>query len=134
MSLLLMVMPLLPMAIVVVEPLPKIALVGRLAPEGPISQLEMVLLSLPFAVTASIEKMIVAPMVDKEALLAPFIEHLVMVLDVAPPTKRMVQVPYVTDTVVFSIVSELPQYSIHQKLHYRHHLNQSLATPQLQPQ
>lgn len=54
--LLLMIFPLFPMAVVVVEPFPKIALVGRFAPAGPISQLEMVLLSLPFAVLASVLK------------------------------------------------------------------------------
>ena len=58
-----MTMPLLPMAVVVVEPFPRIPLVGRFAPAGPMLQLEMVLLSLPLAVTASVLKKITAPFV-----------------------------------------------------------------------
>ena len=49
MLLLVIRIPLLPMAVVVVEPLPKMPLVGRFAPAGPMLLLEIVLLSLPFA-------------------------------------------------------------------------------------
>ncbi len=56
-------MPLLPMAVVVVEPFPKMPLVGKFEPAGPMLQLEIVLLSFPFAVTASVLKKITAPFV-----------------------------------------------------------------------
>ena len=107
-SLLLITIPLLPIAVVVVEPFPKIAFVGKLAPDGPISQLEIVLLSLPLAVTASVEKKTIAPFVATDDDTAPLSEHLVIVLLVAPPIKRMVDVPVNAETVVFSMVSELP--------------------------
>ena len=100
--------PLFPIAVVVVEPLPKIPFVGRLAPEGPISHSEMMLLSLPLAVTASVLKNIFAPLVATDPENAPLTEHLVIVLPVAPPIKRIVDVPVVADAVVFSTISELP--------------------------
>ena len=48
--------PLLPIAVVVVEPFPKIALEAKFAPADPILLLEIVLVSFPFAVTASVAK------------------------------------------------------------------------------
>ena len=103
-----MTIPLLPMAVVVVEPFPKIPLVGRLVPEGPILQFETVLLSLPLAVTASLAKNIFPPLVATAPENAPLTEQLVIVLPVAPPIKRMVEVSAVAETVVFSMISELP--------------------------
>ncbi len=108
MLLLLMTMPLLPIAVVVVEPLPRMALLGRLAPAGPMLLFEIVLLSLPFAVTASVLKKIVAPLVATEALAEPWMLALVTTLLVAPPMKRIVDVPLVAETVVLARVSELP--------------------------
>ena len=97
------------MAVVVIEPFPKIPLVGRLVPEGPILQFETVLLSLPLAVTASLAKYIFPPLVVATGPEnAPLTEQLVIVLPVAPPTKRMVEVSAVAETVVFSMISELP--------------------------
>ena len=108
MLLLLITIPLLPIAVVVVLPLPKMALVGRLAPAGPILLLEMMLLSLPVVVTASVEKKITAPLVATGIVPEPWILALVIVLRVAPPMKRMVEVPEVADTVVLAIVRLLP--------------------------
>src|SRR6185295_5347406 len=108
MLLLLMMFPLLPMASVVTEPLPRIALEGRLAPTGPMLLFEIVLLSLPLAVTASVEKKIVPPLVATDAVLAPWMFELVITLLVAPPMNRIVAVPEVAETVVLAIVRELP--------------------------
>src|SRR6185295_11899731 len=108
MLLLLMMFPLLPMASVVTEPLPRIALEGRLAPTGPILLFEIVLLSLPLAVTASVEKRIVPPAVATGAELDPWRFELVMTLPVAPPMNRIVDVDAVAEAVVLAIVSELP--------------------------
>lgn len=100
--------PLFPMAVVVVEPLPRIALLGRFAPAGPILQFEMVLLSLPLAVLPSVLKKTVAPFVATELAHDPCRLQFVIVLFVAPPMNRIVLVPEVADAVVFEIVSELP--------------------------
>src|SRR6476661_4038968 len=108
MLLLVMTMPLLPIAVVVVEPLPRIALEGRFAPTGPMLLFEIVLLSLPLAVTASVEKKIVPPLVATDEVLAPWRFALVTTLPVAPPMKRIVDVPAVAETVVLAIVNELP--------------------------
>jgi hypothetical protein len=108
MLLLSMTIPLLPIAVVVVEPLPRIAFVGRFAPEGPILQKEIVLLSFPLVVFASVEKKTVAPFVATEDETAPRNVQRVMVLEVAPPMNRMVDVPDVGDAVVFSIESASP--------------------------
>ena len=54
--LLLISMPLFLLAAEVVVPIPYIAFAGKFAPAGPILQFEMVLLSLPFTVTPSVEK------------------------------------------------------------------------------
>ena len=108
MLLLLTMLPLLPIAVVAVEPLQRIALLGRFAPAGPTLLLEIVLLSLPLAVTASVLKKIVAPLVATEALDEPCRLVLVMTLFVAPPMKRIVDVPLVADAVVLAMVSELP--------------------------
>src|SRR6186997_1008177 len=97
MLLLLMMMPLLPMAVVVVEPFPRIALVGRLAPAGPMLLFEIVLLSLPLAVTASVLKKMTAPLVATDIVPDPWTLELVMVLLVAPPMKRKVAVPEVAE-------------------------------------
>ena len=59
------------MAVVAVEPFPKIAFVGTFAPAGPISQLEMVLLSLPLVVKASVENNMVAPSVATDIVPEP---------------------------------------------------------------
>src|SRR5215210_6568909 len=103
MLLLSMMMPLLPMAVVVVEPLPRIALLGRLAPAGPMLLLEIVLLSLPLAVTASVLKKMVAPLVATDIVPEPWMFELVIVLLVAPPMKRMVEVPEVADAVMLAM-------------------------------
>ena len=92
------------MAVVVVEPFPKIAFVGRFAPAGPISQLEMVLLSLPSAVRASVENKIVAPSVVTAIVAEPFTLQLVIVLLVAPPIKRIVEVAVTAEVLVLVIV------------------------------
>lgn len=96
------------MAVVVAEPLPRMAFVGKLVPAGPILLLEIVLLSLPLGVLASVLKNIVAPLVATDIVPEPCRLELVMVLLVAPPIKRMVEVPDVAETVVFAIVSEFP--------------------------
>src|SRR4051812_33073150 len=101
-----MTIPLFPIAVVVVEPLPRIALLGRFAPAGPILLLEMVLLSFPLAVTASVLKKPVAPLVATELEQEPWRLQFVIVLLVAPPMKRIVLVPEVAEAVVFAIVSE----------------------------
>src|SRR6185295_19261922 len=108
MLLLLTMLPLLPMAWVVTEPLQRMPLVGKLAPAGPMSLFEMVLLSLPLAVSASVLKKTVAPLVATDAACEPWRLELVIVLLVAPPMKRIVDVPEVADAVVLAIVSELP--------------------------
>src|SRR6185295_390608 len=108
MLLLLMMMPLLPIAAVVIEPLPRIALLGRFAPAGPMLLFEMVLLSLPLAVTASVLKKMVPPLVATDDELDPWRLELVIVLLVAPPMNRIVAVPEVADAVVLAMVSELP--------------------------
>src|SRR6185295_11210803 len=108
MLLLLMTLPLLPIAVVVVEPLPTIALLGRFAPAGPMSLFEIVLLSLPLAVTASVEKKIVPPLVATDDEDEPCRIELVIVLFVAPPMNRIVAVPEVAEAVVLAIVSVLP--------------------------
>src|SRR6185295_6585084 len=100
MLLLLTMLPLLPIAVVVVEPLQRMPLVGRLAPAGPMLLFEMVLLSLPLAVTASVLKKMLAPLVATDIVPEPWMFELVIVLLVAPPMKRMVAVPEVADTVV----------------------------------
>ena len=96
------------MAVVLVEPFPKIAFVGRLAPAGPILLLEIVLLSFPFVVFASVLKKIVAPFVATDDETEPCRFEFVMVLLVAPPIKRIVEVPDVEEAVVFAIVREFP--------------------------
>ena len=80
MLLLVTTMPLLPIAVVVVEPLPRIALLGRLAPAGPMLLFEIVLLSLPFAVTASVLKKMIAPLVATDDVPEPWRFALVIVL------------------------------------------------------
>ncbi len=71
-------------------------------------QFEMVLLSFPLAVTASVLKKMVAPFVATELELDPWIFAFVIVLPVAPPMNRMVDVPVVAEAVVLEIVSEFP--------------------------
>src|SRR6187200_1490689 len=92
-------MPLLPIAVVVVEPLPRIALLGRLAPAGPMLLFEIVLLSLPLAVTASVLKNTIAPLVATDDVPEPRRFAFVIVLPVAPPMNRIVDVPDVAETV-----------------------------------
>src|SRR5690349_13558351 len=104
MLLLLMTLPLLLIAVVVVEPLKYTPLVGRLAPAGPMLLLEMVLLSLPFAVDPSVLKKILPPFVVTPALNEPEIVALVIVLFVAPLIKRIVLVPDVAEAVVLAMV------------------------------
>lgn len=103
-----MISPLLPIAVVVVEPFPKIPFVGKFAPAGPILLFEIVLLSLPFAVTASVLKKMFPPFVATERPNEPKILELVIVLLVAPPIKRIVLVPEVPGEVVLEMVNELP--------------------------
>src|SRR6476659_5359662 len=69
---------------------------------------EIVLLSLPFAVTASVLRKMFPPLVATEALKDPWMFELVIVLLVAPPINRIVEVPDVADAVVLAIVSEFP--------------------------
>ena len=92
---------------VVVEPFIYMPLVERFAPDGPILQKEIVLLSLPLAVFASVLKKILPPLVVTAALNAPFMVQLVITLLVAPPINLMVDVPDVAEAVVFSKVREL---------------------------
>ena len=103
-----MIFPLLPIAVVVVDPLHKMPFVGKLAPAGPMLLFEIVLLSFPFAVFASVLKKTTAPLVATELETEPCRFEFVIVLLVAPPMKRIVDVTVVADTVVFEIVSELP--------------------------
>src|ERR1700681_2176203 len=103
MLLLLMTMPLLLLAVVVVEPKELMPLVGRFAPAGPILQLETVLLSLPVNATVSVLNTILPPAVPAvpPAIIAePKTVALVTVLLVAPPMNRMVLVPATAETVV----------------------------------
>ena len=65
-------------------------------------------MSFPFAVTASVEKLILPPFVFTNIVDEPWIEQLVIILFVAPPIKRIVDVPEVADTVVFAIIKLLP--------------------------
>src|SRR5689334_13614769 len=108
MLLLLTTLPLLLMAVVVVEPLKYTPLVGRFTPAGPMLLFEIVLLSLPLAVFASVLKKMLPPLVVTPAPNEPSMVELVIVSPVAPPMKRIVLVPEVADAVVFEIVSELP--------------------------
>src|SRR6476469_3045688 len=108
MLLLLMMRPLLPVAVVVVEPVHPTPAVGKFAPAGPMLLFEIVLLSLPFAVTASVLKNTVPPAdALADVFLAPWRSHFVMVLFVAPLINRIVLVP-VPPIVRFDIVRELP--------------------------
>ena len=50
----------------------------------------------------------VPPLVATDDELDPWMFELVIVLLVAPPMKRIVDVPVVADTVVLAMVSELP--------------------------
>jgi hypothetical protein len=61
-----------------------------------------VLLSLPLAVRASVLKKMFPPFVPTAAENDPNTEHLVMVLVVAPPINRMVEVPDVPEAVVLN--------------------------------
>src|SRR5688572_16180539 len=71
-------------------------------------QFEIVLLSLPFGVKASVLKNTTPPFVPSAIVTEPWRLLFVITLFVAPPIKRIVHVPDVADTVVFDIVSELP--------------------------
>src|SRR5439155_21663669 len=106
MLLLSMMTPLFRIAAVVVVPGAKIAFVGRLAPFGPMSQNETVLLSLPFAVLASVAKYIVPPAVPMAMVAEPRTVVRVTVLFVAPFMNRIVLVLAVADAVVLATVSE----------------------------
>src|SRR5688572_5637180 len=83
-------------------------LVGKFAPDGPMLLEEIVLLSFPPVVFASVAKKMVPPMVATVALKAPRTVQLVTVLEVAPLIKRIVDVEAVGDAVVFSMVNALP--------------------------
>ena len=74
------------------------------------SLFEIVLLSFPFAVDASVEKKIFPPVlvVESAAEFEPRIVDLLTVLLVAPLIKRIVEVPIVADAVVLEIVRLLP--------------------------
>lgn len=100
--------PLLPLAVVVVEPLHCIAVDGRFGPAGPMLLFEMVLLSLPLGVTPSVLKKILPPFVATDVPFEPRIVELLIVLLVAPPIKRIVLVPEVPGDVVFEIVRLFP--------------------------
>ena len=93
------------MAVVVVVPLPRIALVGKLIPAGPMLQFEMVLLSFP--VVVPVEKNILPPFVLTDELCEPNIVQLVIMLFVASALNWIVDVP-LPPAVVLEIVNELP--------------------------
>jgi hypothetical protein len=82
--------------------------VGKLAPAGPILLLEIVLLSFPLVVTASVLKKMTAPLVATDIVPEPNMLEFVIVLLVAPPINRIVEVTDVADTVVFAIVNAFP--------------------------
>lgn len=87
-------------------PLAIIAFDGRFAPAGPISLLEIVLLSFP--VVVPVLKIIVPATVANVDVDEPSIEQLVTVLFEASAINRIVPVPTVVPMVVLEIVSELP--------------------------
>lgn len=103
-----MVILLLPIAVVVVEPLPYTPLLGKLVPEAVISQKEIVLLSFPLGVEPSVEKKILPPLVPTAIVDAPLMVQRVSKLLVAPLIYLIVDVPDVAETVVFSIVKLFP--------------------------
>ncbi len=72
---------------------PKMALLGRVAPAGPMLLLEIVLLSFPLAVTASVLNRMVPAVTETAPVAEPRIFALVTVLPVAPLMKRIVLVP-----------------------------------------
>ena len=65
-------------------------------------------MSFPFAVKESVEKKILPPFVVTAIVDEPWTEQLVIILFVAPPIKRIVDVPEVADTVVLTIIKLLP--------------------------
>src|SRR5262245_27065465 len=107
MLLLSMTMPLFPLAVLAAEPSQRTAWAGRFVPAGPMLLLEMVLLSLPLAVTVSVSKKMTG-LGENTDVPEPWRLALVIVLLVAPLTKRIVDVSAVADTMVLAMVSELP--------------------------
>jgi hypothetical protein len=91
-------------------PKPITALVGRLAPAGPRSQNETVLLLFP--APEVVLKRMFPPAVATAAVDDPSTEHLVTTLFCAPLMKRMVLAPAVAEAVVLETVSELPPVPI----------------------
>lgn len=81
--------------------------VGRFAPAGPILHVEMVLPSFPVE-TAAEPNQILPPLLPIAIVADPRTLHLMMVLFVASPWKRIVEVPDVAETVVLEIVRALP--------------------------
>ena len=97
----------LPVLVKVAVPVKYTHLVGRLAPAGPMLQLEMVLLSLPVVVDPE-PNQIFPPFVLGAMVQDPKTVQLVMVLLVASVRNAIVAVPEVADTVVLEIVRAFP--------------------------
>jgi hypothetical protein len=71
-------------------------------------QFDIVFPSLPLAVEPSVEKKMFPPFVATVPVKEPKTEQFVIKLLVAPPIKRMVEVPDVLDVLLLDMVKELP--------------------------